>query len=113
MMTPTQTRIVVIAALGATIALGASACGKVGNLEQAPPLYGKEAKASYSASKNAGGGDTATLENSSASRETERAKPDANDVNKSQDPYRSNKNVADAPLEGFGNATTFNNNTPH
>ncbi len=113
MMTPAKTRFLVIAALAVVTAAGVSACGKMGSLDQAPPLYGKAAQSSYSVSKNANGGDTATLDNSSASRATERAGPDANDVNKTPDPYRGNKNVADAPLEGFGNATTFNNNTPH
>lgn len=107
-----KARLVIVTALAAALAVGVSACGKLGQLEQAPPMIGKDAKSSYSVSKNAGGGDTATLDDTTASRETERAKPDINDVNKQKDPYRSNQNVADAPLEGFGNATTFNNNTP-
>ena len=116
MMTVNKTRVVTSAALTGMALLGGalllSACGKLGTLEQAPPLYGDEAKASWSASKNAGGGSTATLEDSAASNETERALPQANDDNKMEDPYRANKKVQDAPLEGFGNATIFNNNTP-
>lgn len=107
-----KARLVVVTVLGVAIAVGVSACGKMGQLEQAPPMIGKDAKSSYSVSKNSGGGDTATLDDTSSSKETERAKPDINDVNKQKDPYRGNKSVADAPLEGFGNATSFNNNTP-
>ena len=75
-------------------------------------MIGKAAKSSYSVSKNAGGGDTATLDDTSASQETERAKPDINDVNKQKDPYRSNKKISEAPLEGFGNAASFTNHEP-
>ncbi|ESQ92993.1 hypothetical protein ABAC460_01710 [Asticcacaulis sp. AC460] len=116
MMTVNKTRFVTSAAVTATALLGAalllSACGKLGTLEQAPPMVGDDAKASWSASKNANGGSTATLEDSSASNETERALPQADDDNKMEDPYRGNKKVQDAPLEGFGNATIFNNNGP-
>lgn len=108
MMTPAKTRFIVTAAIGATVLLGTglllSACGKMGALDQAPPAYGSKAKSDWSVSKNAGGGDTATLENSSASRESERAKPDANAANRMKDPYRSNVPISAAPLEGFGNA---------
>jgi len=107
-----KARLVIVTMLGAALAVGVSACGKMGQLEQAPPMIGKDAKSSYSVSKNAGGGDTATLDDASASRETERAKPDLNDVNRQKDPYRGTKSVQDAPLEGFGNATSFNNNNP-
>ncbi len=114
MMTPAKTRFVIATALGATLILGAalglSACGKLGSLQEAPPMFGRDAKSSWSASnsvsvsKNATGGNTATLDDSSASKESERAKPDKNDKNKSPDPYKGNKKVSDAPLEGFGNA---------
>lgn len=120
MMTPAKTRFVITTALGATLILGAalglSACGKLGTLEEAPPMFGRDAKSSWSASsgvsvsKNATGGDTATLDDSSASKESERAKPDANAKNKSPNPYAENKKISDAPLEGFGNAASFTNN---
>ncbi len=116
MMTPNKSRILVTTALTASAILGTalllSACGKLGTLEQAPPLYGSDAKSSWSVSHNPGGGDTAT-NSSSASKDTERAKPDANGKNKMDNPYVGNKKIEDAPLEGFGNATTFNNNAPH
>lgn len=117
MMTASKTRFVTSVALTGMALLGGavllSACGKLGTLEQAPPMYGDEAKASWSASKNAGGGSTATLEDTSAKTETERALPQANDDNKMEDPYRANRSVQDAPLEGFGNATRFDNNNPN
>ncbi|ESQ77169.1 hypothetical protein [Asticcacaulis sp. AC402] len=116
MMTVNKTRLITSAALTGMALLGGalllSACGKLGTLEQAPPVYGDDAKASWSASKNAGGGSTATLDDSAAPNETERALPQADDDNRMDDPYRGNKKVQDAPLEGFGNATIFNNNTP-
>ena len=115
MMTPAQTRLLVTSALTASAllagALALSACGKLGALEQAPPLYGDEAKSSWSVSHNPGGGTTAT-NSTSASKDTEKAKPDANGKNAMDDPYKGNKKIEDAPLEGFGNATQFNNNNP-
>lgn len=44
-----MTRSTLLAALAATLALGA--CGKVGALEQPAPLYGAKAKADYNARK--------------------------------------------------------------
>ncbi|MGA9658887.1 MAG: hypothetical protein WBQ60_07295, partial [Asticcacaulis sp.] len=85
-----------------------SACGKLGELEQAPPVFNKKAEASWSASKNPDGGSTVTME-ATSSRATERALPDANDKNKMENPYTAPKRIQDAPLEGFGNATSFNN----
>lgn len=118
MMTPPQktlrSRFLVTVALTATAALAAamlSACGKIGTLEQAPPLYGDEAKASWSSSNLPGGGNM-TTNSTSASRESEKALPDANGRNQMDDPYKGNKKIQDAPLEGFGNATKFNNNSP-
>lgn len=115
MMTTKKTRFVMTSALAATAlmaaALGLSACGKLGALEQAPPLYGDDAKSSWSVSHNSDGGTTVTT-SASSSRDTERALPDANDKNKMPDPYRGNKKIENAPLEGFGNATSFNNNDP-
>ena len=106
MMTPNKTRFLVTAALTATALLGGSmvlsACGKLGTLEQAPPMFGK-AKADWSTSKDSNGGITTTT-SSSASRDSERALPEATDTNKMSDPYRGNKKISDAPLEGFGNA---------
>ncbi len=115
MMTPQKSRFLVTSALIASALLGGSlvlsACGKLGSLEEAPPLYGADAKSDWSASNLPGGGNTATM-SSSASKDTEKAKPDANGRNAMDDPYVGNKKVEDAPLEGFGNATTFNNNNP-
>ena len=115
MMTAKKTRFVITGALAASALLaavmGLSACGKLGTLDQAPPLYGDDAKSSWSVSHNADGGSTVTT-SASASRDGERALPDANDKNKMPDPYRGNKKIENAPLEGFGNATSFNNNDP-
>ncbi len=115
MMTPAKSRLLVTSALIATALLGGafvlSACGKLGTLEQAPPLYGKDAKSEWSVSNNPGGGTTAT-NSTSASKATEKAQPDANGKNAMADPYTDNKKIEEAPLEGFGNATSFNNNTP-
>ena len=116
MMTPQKSRILVTSALIASALMGGalvlSSCGKLGALEEAPPLYGKDASSSWSVSHNPGGGSTAT-NSTSASKETEKAKPDANGKNNMPDPYTSNQKIENAPLEGFGNATTFNNNSPH
>ncbi|MEI9906198.1 MAG: hypothetical protein WDN06_21530 [Asticcacaulis sp.] len=115
MRTLNQSRLVVTTALAASAILAASmllgACGKLGSLEQAPPFYGDKAKADWSSS-NPGGGSTAT-NSSSASKATERAGPDANGQNSMANPYTDNKKIENAPLEGFGNATQFNNNSPH
>ncbi len=116
MTKPTEARFVSCAALAGIALLGSavllSGCGKAGDLETAPPLYGADAKSSWSASSNSDGGTTAVMDSSGASMETERALPDANDKNKMVDPYRANKKIQDAPLEGFGNGSTFNNNSP-
>ena len=61
--------------------------------------------------RRADGGTTVTT-SESASRDTERALPDANGKNTMPDPYRGYKKISDAPLEGFGNAANFNNNDP-
>ena len=51
MMTPHKTRFLVAAALTGTVlaasALGLSACGKLGPLESAPPMYNDKAKARW------------------------------------------------------------------
>ena len=115
MMTLNKSRLVVTTALLTSAILAStlllSACGKIGSLEQAPPLYGADAKSSWSASNLPGGGNTAT-NSTSVSSDGEKALPDANGKNKMPDPYVGNKKVQDAPLEGFGNATQFNNNSP-
>ena len=120
MMTPVKIRLVTTLALGAVLiaASGLSACGKLGSLEQAPPLFGRGAAAassesSVSVSKNAAGGDSATLDDSNAKRETERAKPEKNARAKASDYYTQNQKVQDAPLEGFGNAARVDNNNPN
>ena len=117
MMTPNKTRFVTGTALAVSALLAGamllSACGKVGTLDRAPPMFGDEAKSEWSASSNPGGGSTVTMSmTSSTSRSTERASPDYNQKNKIQNPYTANKKIQDAPLEGFGNATSFNNNNP-
>ncbi len=103
MMSPRKTRILMATAVGATLILtGLSACGKMGHLEQAPPLYGQAAKSSWSASQLPGGGNEAT-NSSSASKESERALPDPNGPNNSPLAKPSGK----TPLEGFGNAAHY------
>lgn len=102
MMSPNKTRILIATAGAAALILTAlSACGKMGHLEQAPPLYGQAAKSSWSASQLPDGGNQAT-NSSSASKATERALPDANGPNNSpiNKPGQGN-----GQLEGFGNAT--------
>lgn len=116
MMTPVKTRLAVTAALAAML-LAAAGCGKLGSLEQAPPLFGRGAASSASegpkVTRNTDGGDTATLENASSS-DGERAKPDKNSRNResASDYYTQNRKVQDAPLEGFGNAAKVDNNNP-
>lgn len=102
MKSPNKTRILIATAAGATLILtGLSACGKVGHLEQAPPMYGSAAKSSWSASQLPGGGSEAT-NSTSASKDSERAKPDANGPNNSP---LNKPGQGNTPLEGFGNAT--------
>jgi len=110
MMTRNKTRFVVTTALGVTALLGASmvlsACGRLGELEQAPPMMNKKAEAQWSTSHNPDGGITTTTD-SSSSKASERALPDADAANSMDNPYTTQKRIQDAPLEGFGNATTF------
>jgi hypothetical protein len=102
MKSPNKTRILIATAAGAALVLtGLSACGKMGHLEQAPPMYGKDAKSSWSASQTSGGGNEAT-NSTSASKETERALPDANGPNNSP---LNKPGQGKGQLEGFGNAT--------
>ena len=78
MMSPKKTRFVLSVALG-TALLGASmlsACGKLGDLEQAPPMMNKKAASEWSTSHNPDGGVTTTTD-SSTSRASEKALPDA------------------------------------
>lgn len=67
----------------ALILVGLSACGRVGPLETAPPIFDKDGKP--------------------VARETEKSTPTANQVNQMPDPYQ-NTSVRQAPLEGTGNA---------
>lgn len=108
MMSPNKTRFVISVALGAAL-LGASllsACGKLGDLEQAPPVWNKKAEADWSTSQNPDGGVTTTTE-ASTSRASERALPDADARNSMEDPYTVNKRIQDAPLEGTGSNNGF------
>lgn len=120
MMTPAKTRIVTTLALGAVLiaASSLSACGKLGTLEQAQPLFGRGASSTSSSSapavsENATGGNTATLDDTNAKRETERATPEKNARPKASEYYTRNQRVQDAPLEGFGNAARVDNNNPN
>ncbi len=117
MMTPNKTRFLVAAALTGSLlaasALGLSACGKMGSLETAPPMFNEKAKAkweeshsgdSVSSSSLSGGGNTATLSpTSSTSKATEKALPDANGQNNMPNPY-TQVGPNSPPLEGVGNA---------
>ena len=112
MMTPNKSRFVILAALGAMALMAVSACGKLGTLEQAPPVLNEKAEQSWSASKNPDGGITMTTD-ASSSRASERATPDADGTNSMENPYTVNKRIADAPLEGFGNNTQVVNSPTH
>ncbi len=102
MRTPNKTRILIVTAAGAALLItGLSACGKLGHLDQAPPMYGQAAKSSWSASQLPGGGNQAT-NSSSASKDTERALPDPNGPNTSPDPDKNRRNIPDSPMSGFG-----------
>jgi hypothetical protein len=107
MLSRNKTRFVTVTALTASAllvaALGLSACGKWGTLEQAPPLYGAKAKADWSTSRNPDGGITTTT-SASSSRASERALPDKNAKNKMPNPYAGTTPISAAPLEGVGNA---------
>ena len=105
MMTPNKTRFLVTTALAASallgLALGLSACGKMSPLETAPPMWGDKAKADWSASHE--GKSSSASSSDGIKRETERALPDPNGPNNSPDPYKGNKPISEAPLEGVGN----------
>ncbi|MGN6209770.1 hypothetical protein [Asticcacaulis sp.] len=108
MMTPKTTRLLTMSALGAAL-VGASllsACGKLGDLERAPPMMNKKAAAEWSTSQNPDGGVTTTTD-SSTSRATEKATPDADAKNSMENPYAVNKRIQDAPLEGTGSNNGF------
>ncbi|MFT4074597.1 MAG: hypothetical protein QM647_03630 [Asticcacaulis sp.] len=114
MMTASKARLLTIAALG-TALLGASllsACGKLGDLDRAPPMMNKKAKAQWSTSQNSDGGVTTTTD-SSTSRASEKALPDADGQNSVENPYTVNKSIQDAPLEGNGSNNGFNNPPSH
>jgi hypothetical protein len=117
MMTPNKTRFLVTVALTGSLlaasALTLSACGKMGGLETAPPMFNEKAKAKWDVSHSgdsisstslSGGGNMATIDaTSSTSRATEKATPDANGQNKMPNPY-TQVGPGSPPLEGVGNA---------
>jgi hypothetical protein len=108
MMTANKARLMTITALGAAL-VGASllsACGKLGDLDRAPPMMNKKAEAAWSTSQNSDGGVTTTTD-SSTSRANEKALPDADSKNSMENPYTVNKRIQDAPLEGTGNNNGF------
>jgi predicted small lipoprotein YifL len=87
--------------LGLALALSVTACGRQGDLETAPPLWGERAKAEIAAKKKA----------EAEGKATERALPRAEYKNEMPDPYQQNKRVSDAPLEGTGNAQRHDSGT--
>ena len=117
MMTPNKTRFLVAAALTGTVlaaaALGLGACGKMGGLESAPPMFNDKAKAKWDVSHSgdsvsstslSGGGNMTTLSpTSSTSKDGEKALPDANGKNNMPNPY-TQIGPNSPPLEGVGNA---------
>ena len=117
MMTPNKTRFLVAAALTGSLlaasALGLSACGKLGSLESAPPMFNPTAKAqwdqshsgdSISSTSLSGGGNMTTLSPTSAtSKSSEKALPDANGPNHMPNPY-TQIGPSSQPIEGTGNA---------
>ena len=108
MMTVKKTRFVISVALGAAL-LGASmlsACGKLGDLQKAPPIMNEKAAADWSTSHNPDGGVTTTTD-TSTSRASEKALPDADSKNSMENPYAVNKRPQDVPLEGTGSNNGF------
>jgi hypothetical protein len=117
MMTPNKTRFLVAAALTGSMlaasALTLSACGKLGGLETAPPMFNEKAKAkweeshsgdSISSTSLSGGGNMTTLSpTASTSKATEKASPDANGKNNMPNPY-TQIGPSSQPIEGTGNA---------
>ncbi|MEM9965364.1 MAG: hypothetical protein AAGC58_08455 [Asticcacaulis sp.] len=86
------TTVVLLGAMGLGLTL--SACGKQGDLETAPPLWGERARAEVAAKKKA----------QAEGKATERALPRGDQRNEMADPYQQNLKVSDAPIEGTGNA---------
>ncbi|MFT4089758.1 MAG: hypothetical protein QM645_03425 [Asticcacaulis sp.] len=84
--------VVLLGAMGLGLTL--AACGKQGDLETAPPLWGERARAEVAAKKKA----------QAEGKATERALPRGDQRNEMRDPYQQNVRVSDAPLEGTGNA---------
>jgi len=91
-MTVTLKTVVLLGVLGLGLTL--SACGKQGDLETAPPLWGERARAEVAAKKKA----------QAEGKATERALPRGDQRNEMPDPYQQNRKVSDAPIEGTGNA---------
>lgn len=87
-----MTRKLTTLALFAVLSL--TACGKRGDLEAAPPLWGERAREEVAAKKKA----------QAEGKATERALPRADQRNEMKDPYQENLKVSDAPIEGTGNA---------
>ncbi|ESQ81249.1 hypothetical protein [Asticcacaulis sp. YBE204] len=80
--------------LAAALGLSLTACAKQGDLETAPPLWGKRAQEEIAAKKKA----------QAEGKATERALPRKEYKNEMADPYQQNQKVTEAPLEGTGNA---------
>jgi hypothetical protein len=82
-------KLIISATLGLSVVAGLSltGCGKQGELDAAPPIYGHDAQSSWS-----------------VSRATERALPDANGKSRIPNPYGRAVPISAAPLEGVGNA---------
>lgn len=80
--------------MASVLGLGLAACGKQGDLETAPPLWGDRARAEVAAKKKA----------EAEGKATERALPRKEYKNEMPDPNQENKKITEAPLEGTGNA---------
>lgn len=89
-----RVKTVLMAGAAAGLMLSLSACGKQGDLETAPPLWGDRAKAEVEARKKA----------QAEGKATERALPRKEFKNEMEDPYQENKKVSEAPIEGTGNS---------
>jgi hypothetical protein len=124
MMTPNTTRLLVAVALTGSVlaASGLSACGKMGSLDTAPPMFNDKAKAKWdqthtgdalsssssgmavSSASLSGGGNQTTLEPTAGTKkETEKALPDANGKNNMPNPY-TQIGPNSQKIEGTGNA---------
>ena len=83
--------------LALAAAAGLSACGRLGELEQPPPLFGERARAEYEAKQRA---QTAGRETTKAEADEEDSRAPVPDPDDRFEPARRNVPATSEPIEG-------------